>query len=238
MNGVQVTPDLGLTAWMTLTGTQQHAVLLGDIPLREEEVNGVLRSVIDSGIVVTSLHNRFLMDSSRIMSLHFEGLGTQEALSKAMGKLLADISENQIKIEKPKTIYLDPLKSTFNVKTLESLLWKGKMSDGVFRVSVGRGTSLEGQELDEPTGVNSWAAFSGSAEYAVVNGDIATLEFELPYVLKDLIAAKIQIVSIHTHLTQEKPRLIFVHFWGTGKLATLAVGVKAAIWEKEHFQSK
>lgn len=238
INGVQVTPDLGLTAWVTLTGTQQHAVLLGDIPLREEEVNEVLRSMIDSGIIVTSLHNRFSMDSSRIMSLHFESLGTQEILSKAISGIWKDLSNSRIRVERPKVVSLNPAKSTLDEKTLESLLWKGKMANGVFQVSVGRGTSLDGQELGEATGVNSWAAFSGSNDYAVVNGDIATLEGELPDVLRELIEAKIQIVSIHTHLTQEKPKLIFVHFWGTGKLSSLAAGVKAAIWEKEHHQSQ
>jgi hypothetical protein len=39
-------------------------------------------------------------------------------------------------------------------------------------------------------------------------------------------------------MTQETPKLVFVHFFGVGKVEDLAIAVKEAIWEKEHFQSQ
>jgi len=239
VDGVHITAALGLQAWVSLTGTKSRAVLLGDFPLKEAEVSGALRTLVDAGLSVTSLHNRFLLDSPRVFSLHFEAIGNAETLAKMMSTVFKALSENHFSAPlKHENKNLEPSKSTLDPKQLETLLWKGQFTDGVYRVSLGRGTILGNLKVGESTGAESWAAFAGSREYAVVNGDIATLEFEIPFVLKDLLKAGIQITSIHTHMTQEKPRLVFIHFWGTGPIEVLAQGVKAAIWEKEHFQAQ
>ena len=65
-------------------------------------------------------------------------------------------------------------------------------------------------------GVNTWAAFAGSPQAAVVDGDFAMLEGELQPVLRALRAAHIDVVAIHTHMTHEEPRIMFLHFWGKG----------------------
>ncbi|RYZ64455.1 MAG: DUF1259 domain-containing protein, partial [Proteobacteria bacterium] len=73
---------------------------------------------------------------------------------------------------------------------------------------------------------------------AVVNADIATLESELPHLLKTIVQSPLQIVSIHTHMTHEKPRLVFVHVWGMGTAEKLAGAIRSAIELKEEFQSQ
>ncbi len=238
MQGVQMTSDFGLIGWLTLSGTQRQSILLGDLPLKEEEVNEVLLTVLQMGLTAPALHNRFSMDSQRIMSLHIEGLGSQEAMAKAMGQIVKSLPLIVTQTKDTTPVRLDTRHSTLSVEKMENLLWKGEMLKGVFHVSLGRATTLGQQEMGNATGVNSWASFAGSEEYAVVNGDIASLENEVPYVLRDLLKAKIQVTSIHTHLSQEQPKLLFIHFFGTGRIAELANGVKQAFWEKEHFQSQ
>jgi hypothetical protein len=78
-------------------------------------------------------------------------------------------------------------------------------------------------------GVNTWAAFAGIPDDALVVGDFAVLEGELQTVLRILRGANINIVAIHQHMTGENPRMIFLHYYGRGKELTLAEGVKAAI---------
>jgi hypothetical protein len=78
-------------------------------------------------------------------------------------------------------------------------------------------------------GVNTWAAFAGSDDAAVVDGDFAMLESEMQSVLKTLRGAGINIVAIHQHMTGEKPRIMFLHYWGIGRAADLARGVRAAL---------
>jgi len=78
-------------------------------------------------------------------------------------------------------------------------------------------------------GVNTWAAFAGSDDNAVVDGDFAVHEDELQTVLKTLRQASINIVAIHQHMSGETPRTLFLHYWGKGKAADLAKAIKAAL---------
>jgi len=78
-------------------------------------------------------------------------------------------------------------------------------------------------------GVNTWAAFAGSDDQAIVDGDFAMLESELQGVLKALRKAGINIVAIHQHMTGETPRMLFLHYWGIGRTEDLARGLKDAL---------
>ncbi len=78
-------------------------------------------------------------------------------------------------------------------------------------------------------GVNTWAAFAGTDDEAVVDGDIAMLESELQPVLKALRSADINIVAIHQHMIGESPRIMFLHYWGVGSTTKLAHGLRAAL---------
>jgi hypothetical protein len=78
-------------------------------------------------------------------------------------------------------------------------------------------------------GVNTWAAFAGSDERAVVDGDVAMVEPELQGVLRALRAAGIQVVAIHHHMAGEEPRILFLHYWGVGPTVELAKGLRAAL---------
>lgn len=78
-------------------------------------------------------------------------------------------------------------------------------------------------------GVNTWAAFVGSDDQAVVDGDFAMHESELQKVLMSLRDANINIVAIHQHMVGEQPRIIFLHFLGMGSTESLAKGLQAAL---------
>ena len=77
--------------------------------------------------------------------------------------------------------------------------------------------------------MNTWAAFAGSDDNAVVDGDFVVLEKELQPVLKSLRQSRVNIVAIHHHMSGEEPRMLFLHYWGRGPVADLAKAVKAAL---------
>jgi hypothetical protein len=85
-----------------------------------------------------------------------------------------------------------------------------------------------GAAINARMGLNTWAAFYGTQEDAVVAGDIAMLESEVTPVLKALRKNGIDVVAIHHHMTEEKPMVIFLHYWGRGSAEKLATAVKAA----------
>jgi hypothetical protein len=85
-------------------------------------------------------------------------------------------------------------------------------SNGMFKVVIGRTANMHHVLIGNEMGVNTWAAFAGSDDAAVVDGDFAMREDELQAVLKAMRAAGINIVAIHEHMTEEQPRILFLHY--------------------------
>jgi hypothetical protein len=100
----------------------------------------------------------------------------------------------------------------------------------MIKFTFGRPATMHGVKIDNTMGVNTWAAFAGSDDNAVVDGDFAVTEDELQAVLKSLVKQKISIVAIHQHMTHEQPRMIFFHYWGRGRAKELAENIKNAFF--------
>jgi hypothetical protein len=101
----------------------------------------------------------------------------------------------------------------------------------VYKITIGRpdvSLTEHGAAINARMGFNTWAAFAGSDEDAVVAGDVAMLAGEVTPVLKAMRDAGLQIVAIHHHMTGQ-PTIYFLHYWGRGPAARLAQGVRAAI---------
>src|SRR5207247_9974605 len=102
----------------------------------------------------------------------------------------------------------------------------------VYKYTIGRddlNVREMGAAINARMGLNSWAAFYGTNEKAVIAGDIAMLEGEVTHVLKALRANNLSIVAIHHHMTGSRPIIIFLHYWGKGAPVALARGFKAAM---------
>ena len=55
--------------------------------------------------------------------------------------------------------------------------------------------------------------------------------------LQALRENNIQVVLVHTHLLNEEPHLLFIHFWANGAAATLAQGLRASLDKANHAES-
>jgi hypothetical protein len=227
--GVKVTPPMGLTCWAAFKKVGEETMVMGDIVLLEDQVDAVMDAALQNGLAVTALHNHFTFDTPRIMFMHIGGTGRDQELAAAVGRVFAAIRATSGGKGKSARTAIDPARSKLPTNRLEQLLGKGDFKDGVFKVTVGRTTRMHGHDVGREMGVNSWAAFAGTDNEAVVDGDIAMYESELQEVLKALRRAGIGIVAIHNHMTHEEPRIIFLHFWGTGKAELLANGIKGAL---------
>jgi len=228
--GVKLTPPMGLTAWAAFKMMNDHTMMMGDMVMTEDQVNPVMSVALDNGLEVTALHNHFFWDSPKVMFMHIGGTGNPETLAAAVGKVFAKIKETSGgKGDKP-YFEIDPSKTTLDPKKIEDILGvKGELKDGVYKITIGRTTSMSGHEMGNAMGVNTWAAFIGSDDQALVDGDFAMLESEVQSVLKALRSNGINIVALHNHMTGETPRIIFLHYWGIGSTADLTNGLKAAL---------
>ena len=228
--GVKLVPGLGLTSWAAFTQTGNQVMMMGDTVLTEDQVNAVMSVALENGLEVTALHNHFFGDSPKVMFMHIGGMGDQETLAKAVGKVYEKVKETMGGKGSFPEADIDPAKTTLNPDPIADILKaKGELKDGVYKVTIGRKTKMHGFEMGNAMGVNTWAAFAGSDREAVVDGDFAMLEGELQGVLKKLREANINVVAIHNHMTMENPRIIFLHYWGIGSAQELAKGIRAAL---------
>lgn len=205
-------------------------MMMGDLVLLENQVNSVMDVALENKLEVTALHNHFFWDSPKVMFMHIGGEGEIEALAGSVGKVFQKIRETIN--EEPRIPYMeiDPSKTALSSEKIEKILGaKGTLKDGVFKVVIGRVTGMNGQKMGKEMGVNTWAAFAGSDEKAIVDGDFAMLESELQVVLKVLRKSNISIVAIHNHMIMENPRMIFLHYWGTGSTENLTKALQSAL---------
>jgi hypothetical protein len=233
--GVKMTPPMGLTSWAAFQQADTQTMVMGDIVVLEDQVNPVMSVALTNGLEVTALHNHFFWDTPKVMFMHIGGMGSAETLAGAVGKVFAAVKETSGGKGSIPHAELDPAKTSLDPKPLEEILAvKGQMANGVYKVTIGHATHMHGHDVGNTMGVNTWAAFVGSDDTAVVDGDFAMLESELQPVLKALRGAGINIVAIHQHMTMESPRVMFLHYWGVGPTRALASGLKAALATQHH----
>jgi len=234
-SGVKITPALGLTAWAAFTRAGAHVMTMGDMVVLEDQVNPVMSAALDNGLEVTALHNHFFWDSPKVMFMHIGGMGDETTLATAVGKVFATIKETAGGKGPVPKADIDPAKSTLDPKKIDAVLgYKGELANGVYKVTIGRTTKMSGHSVGKAMGVNTWAAFAGADDRAVVDGDFAMLESELQPVLKALRGGGINVVAIHNHMTGETPRILFLHYWGIGGSEELARTLKEALGKTKH----
>jgi hypothetical protein len=228
--GVKMTPPLGLTSWAAFQKAGDQVMVMGDMVLLEGQVNSVMSVALDNGLTVTALHNHFLWDAPKVMFMHIGGMGDEATLAGAVGKVLATIKDTSGGTGEVPRVELSAAQTSLDPRAIEDVLgMKGQLASGVYKVTIGRTTKMDGHEVGNTMGVNTWAAFAGSDEKAVVDGDFVMFESEVQSVLKALRGAGIHIVAIHNHMIGESPRTVFLHYWGVGPTRVLATGLKAAL---------
>jgi len=233
VDGWTMPPFMGLGTWAAFTETSNGAMVMGDTVLFEDEVNSAMSAALDNGLSVTALHNHFFFDRPKVFFMHIEGEGSVEKLASAVKKVYDAAKQIRAASPKPKDSFgAQPLpdKSSISAAPLNEIFaMQGEAKDGMVKFTIGRPATMHGVKIDKDMGVNTWAAFAGADDNAIVDGDFAVTEDELQPVLKSLVKDKINIVAIHQHMTHEEPRIMFFHYWGRGRAKDLAQAVKGGI---------
>lgn len=226
-------PFMGLTSWAAFTPAHDGQVMMmGDTTLFEDEVNPVMSAALDAGLEVTALHNHFFFDQPKVYFMHIAGMGDPAQVAAGVKKMYDKSAEIRAANPTPATGFPGQIGGTNRISAapLEGIFGKkGQSSDGMFKVVIGRTIEMHGVKVGNEMGINTWAAFAGTDEQAVVDGDFAMLEQELQAVLKTMRAGGINIVAIHQHMVEEQPRMLFLHYWGKGSAQQLAKAVKKAV---------
>jgi len=234
VDGWSMPPFMGLGTWAAFTGSNEKALMMGDTVLFEDEVNAAMTAALDNGLNVTALHNHFFFDKPKVFFMHIEGEGSVDQLANAVRKVYDAVKKVRSENSQPKDSFGGsalPDKNSISAEPLNKIFGaQGDTKDGMVKFTFGRPATMHGVKIDNTMGVNTWAAFAGADDNAVVDGDFAVTEDELQAVLKSLVKQKIYIVAIHQHMTHEQPRIMFFHYWGRGRAKELAENVKSAFF--------
>jgi len=221
VDGWTMPPFMGLGTWAAFTATKDGAMVMGDTVLFEDEVNAAMSTALDDGLNVTALHNHFFFDHPKVYFMHIEAEGTVDKLAAAVRKVYD--ATKAIRAANPNP------KDSFGAAPLNELFGaQGESKDGMVKFTFGRPATMHRTNIGKDMGVNTWAAFAGSDDNAVVDGDFAVTEDELQPTARSLLKEKINIVAIHQHMTHEQPRMMFFHYWGRGRAKDLAQAIKGA----------
>src|SRR5438093_6506202 len=137
--GVKMTPPMGLTSWAAFQAVGDQTMVTGDMVVLEDQVNPVMDVALENSLEVTALHNHFFWDSPKVMFMHISGMGAEEKLATAVGKVFAKIKETSGGKGETPHAELDPAKTSLDQQKIEDVLGaKGQLSDGVYKVTIGR----------------------------------------------------------------------------------------------------
>jgi hypothetical protein len=225
---------MGLGTWAAFTkGAHTEAMVMGDTVLFEDEANPAMSTALENGLSVTALHNHFFFDHPKVYFMHIEGEGTVEQLAGAVRKVYDKIKEVRAGNPQPKDTFGGsalPEKNSISAEPLNKIFgMSGETNSGMVKFSIGHPATMHGVKIGNAMGVNTWMAFAGSDDNAVVDGDFAVNEDELQPALKTMRVGGINIVAIHSHMTHEQPRILFFHYWGRGPAKKLAEAIQGAL---------
>ncbi len=229
VGAVKVRPSLALGSWVAFKQTSDSTVMLmGDLVLLPIEVTAVVDALQRGEIEQTALHNHLLSESPRVAYLHISGRGRPVALATAVHEALATTRTPAPATSTPPPLGLD------TVQIAQILGVRGKANGGVYQVSVPRAGAvmLDSIEVPPAMGVATAINFQAiGATTAVATGDCVLIASEVNPVSRTLRANGIAVTALHSHMLNESPRLLFMHFWGEGDALKVARGLRAALDE-------
>ena len=120
---------------------------------------------------------------------------------------------------------------SLDTQIIENIVGKqGTEDNGEYKITIPQNdlnVMVDGFRINPPMGLGSWAAFSPTAEGAMLMGDIIVGGDEIGPVQKVIIEQGLSVTAIHNHFVRNQPNYMYMHIGGMGSEEKLANGVKA-----------
>jgi hypothetical protein len=231
VKGVPVKAGLALGSYAAFKQVSDHAMVMGDLVLLDQEVPAVMSGLFNGGLEVTAVHNHLNEMSPHIMYMHYEGHGDAVQLAKALRQAL---SASGTPLGVPGGAPATSAGPALDAKQIEQALGRpGRdVGGGIYQVTVARAEPIteRGMPLLPAMGVATVLNFQPLADgRAAITGDFVLIDREVNPVARMLRQHGIDVTAIHNHGLMDSPRLFYMHFWATDDAAKLARGLKAAL---------
>src|SRR6267142_727761 len=229
LDGVQIRPTLALGSYLAFQKMSSEAMVMGDLVLLKEEVNPVMKKLVEGGIGITALHNHLLRSQPFTMYMHFEGHGDPAKLATALRTALA---ESKTPLAAPAAAGSPPPIDLDTAAIERTLGAKGTANAGVYGFNIARAETITENGMSIPIGMGSGIVINfqptGGGK-AAITGDFVLVAQEVNPVLKTLRDNGIEVTALHSHMLEDQPRLFFMHYWANDDAQKLATGLKAAL---------
>ena len=226
---VQIKPALALGSYLAFQKAGKEAMVMGDLVLLQEEVNPVMKKLIEQGMEVTAIHNHLLRATPMVMYMHYMGHGDAAKLAAAVRTAL---EESKTPLEAPAKPASQPTIDLDTAAIEKALGAKGTNNGGVYGFSIPRADTIKehGATIPPAMGMGTVINFQPTgAGKAAITGDFVLTAAEVNPVLRALRENGIEVTALHSHMLNEQPRLFFMHFWANDDAQKLAEGLKAAL---------
>src|SRR5437899_5896805 len=227
---IQLKPALALGSWVAFKATSSGAVAMGDLVLRDDEIEPVMARLAEGGIEVTAVHHHVLHETPRVYYMHIHGAGDAVKLAQAV-RAAVDLTHTP----PPPTGTAAPSAGPLDIDTAriaQVLGHSGRVNGGVYQVSVARPDTIWEENVVIPPAMGIATALNfqpTGAGNAAITGDFVLRASEVNPVLRALRERGIEVTAVHNHMLDEQPRLFFMHFWAVGDAVKLAEGLRAAL---------
>ena len=230
LDEVAIRPTLALGSYLAFQKMGSEAMVMGDLVLLQEEVNPVMKKLVEGGIEITALHNHLLRSSPATMYMHFYGRGDPVKLAAA---LRAGLAESKTPLAAPAPAGSPPPPLDLDTVAIDQTLGaKGNVNSGVYAFNIPRAETIMEDGMPIPVGMGSGIVINfqptGGGK-AAITGDFVLIAQEVNPVLKTLREGGIEVTALHSHMLDEQPRLFFMHFWANDDAGKLAGSLKAAL---------
>ncbi|SDR56217.1 protein of unknown function [Rhizobiales bacterium GAS113] len=228
LDGVDIKPGLALGSWLAFMPMGDEAMVMGDLVLTGDEVNPVMKTLLESGIDVTALHNHLLRSDPPTMYMHVAGHGDPLKLAASLhaGLALSKTPMGPAPAAQPQSVDLDM--AAIDV----AMGYKGKANGAIYQFSIPRADPIQDGGMVVPEAMGSALAINFQATgggKAAIAGDLVLVASEVNPVLRALRMNGIEVTAVHNHMLDDQPRLFFMHFWANDDALHLAKGLRAAL---------
>lgn len=228
VDGIVLKPFFALGSWLAFAPAGDDTMVMGDLVLREDEIEPVMKALEESDIDITALHNHLLRTKPSIYYMHISAKGDAIALAKAIGNALA-LTGTPLGA----TPHAAVASVNFDTAAIDNALGvHGKSAGGVYQVAIPRSAPVlvHGMTISPTMGVSEAINFeSAGKETIAITGDFVLTAREVNPVIKALRENDIEVTALHNHMLEEEPRLFFVHFWAHDNLGKILTGLKTAL---------
>jgi hypothetical protein len=231
LGDIELKPTFALGSWVAFAPMGDEAMVMGDLVLTEDEIEPVMKSLLDNGIEITALHNHLFHAAPATFYMHIGGTGNPVNMANAIHTAL-QMSKTPFTAAAPPAT---PPAIDLDTAAIDAALGaKGMIAGGVYQVGVPRAepSKAMGMAVTGPLGGAEAINFQPlGGGRAAITGDFILIAKEVNPVLRALRGNGIDVTAIHNHMLDDRPRMFFVHFWAHNDLPKLLTGLKAALAE-------